>query len=134
MASDVLMMGFELLPVLEVENKTYLEWRHSDEEFYQFDMMIKDGISFILDILIENEKIDNIDRVITVIISPSFDKVLILIDPVSWYDESEVLLATSQAFHSSYGGWKEGRVDFNTIRISDKKYFLVTRVISPQYI
>ncbi len=32
MASDVLVMGFELLSVLEDKHKTYLIWKHSDEE------------------------------------------------------------------------------------------------------
>ncbi len=130
---NTLAIGFEGISVLEDNHKSYLSWRYSTEEFYHVKMMITDKISFILKVLMNHGKIDNKDRTIVVAINISFDKVLILIDPVSLYDESEVLLATSQVFHSSYGGWKEGNVDFNTIKITDKKYFLVTRVISIKY-
>jgi hypothetical protein len=133
MSTDILIVGFELLSVLETSHKDYLEWKHSEEEFCYIKEAICSGINFIISALTKNEKIDNINRIISVTINHKFDKALIFIDSVSWYDQSEVLLAISQAFNS-YPGWKEGKVNFNEIRYSKHIYFLVTRVISPRYL
>ena len=132
MPPEILAVGFEGLSVLKNNHKTYLTWNYSDEEFHLVRMIIIDRISFILKVLAKYGKIDNKDRIIMVNISRFFDKVSILIDSVSSYDKFETLLAISQAFHSPYG-WKEGNVDFNSVYITDKKMFLVTRVISLIY-
>lgn len=130
MFPEILAVGFEGLSVLEDNSETYLAWNYTDEEFHHVRITIINRISAILNILMKHEKIDNKDRSIIVNISPSFDKVLVLIDPVSSYDETEILLAISQAFHHSYGQ-REGNVDFNSVYITDKKYFLITKVIYP---
>lgn len=129
MLPEILAVGFEGISVLKDNHETYLTWEYSDEEYTRARMIIISRISAILDALIKHGKIDNKDRTIMVNINRQFNKVLILIDSISSYDEFETLLATSQAFHSSYG-WKEGNIDFNNVYITDKKYFLVERVIA----
>nr|QBK86173.1 MAG: hypothetical protein LCMAC101_07680 [Marseillevirus LCMAC101] len=126
MTSDILIVGFELLLV----SKDF-ERRQSDEEFSYARLAIMNRIAFILRTLTEKNKIDKIGRWISITIDPSFNKALIFINPVLHYDVAEVLLAISQTF-CSYGGWRDGKVKFNTIKISDQSYFLVTKVVSPE--
>ncbi len=131
--TDSLIVGFEFISEWKIKNLFKLEWRHSNEEEMYVRLMIKDRITFILDVLANHGKIDTIDRCVTVVINSSFDKIFIELDPVKYYDVTDVLLSISQAFYS-IGGWIEGKVDFNSILFSDEICFYITRVISLKYI
>ena len=132
--SDILMIGFELSPVLNYENRIYLGWPYSNEEFYHVNLIIRSRIASVLETLTRSRRIENISRDISVIIDRTFRKAMIFIDPVFRPDISEVLFVISQAFHGPFGGWEDGTSEFNTIKLTDSKYFMITKIESPNYI
>ena len=129
MISDILSIGIDLLAEF---NGRSTGWIYSNEEFDYVSMIIKHRIYIILEILMRNGKIDKINRDVTVIINPSFDKVLVLIGQVYHYDVAEVLMAMSQSFYS-LTGWQKEAINFNTIKIRDEKIFIITKMTSLVY-
>jgi len=133
MSSKQLMIGLELISEWRTKDGSFFAWDYSNEEKWRVTLLIKAGINFILNTLADRGGIDKTDRCVMAAINDSFDKVIVFIDPVEMYDSPEVLLTASQAFQG-VGGWSEGNVIFDSVKLSAEKRVYITKVTSPTYI